>query len=140
MKVLLEGLFVAVVLLLELVGVVVLGRSTVTTETYPLASWNAAPTTYIVTSEDDEDGGVYWVEWENASCSGWGGPGEGGFERYFEVNSAESEVVGRGEAAGCRGHLRPHVATTRQPGVRPSGGHRAEPASENAASSRHLGE
>ena len=139
MKVLLEGLFVVVVLLLELVGVVVLGRSTVTAETYPLASWNAAPTTYIVTSEDDEDGGAYWVEWENASCSGWGA-GEDAFERFFEVNRSESEVVGRGKAAGCRGHLRPHVPTIRQSSVGPSGGHRAEPASENATSSRHLGE
>ena len=80
MKVLLEGLFVVVVLLLELGGVVVLGRSTVTAETYPLASRNAAPTTYIVSSEDDEDGVAYRVEWENASCSGWGGLWESDFE------------------------------------------------------------
>jgi hypothetical protein len=69
MKVLLEGLFVVAVLLLELVGMIVLARHMLTTETYPLASRNAAPTTYIVTSEDDYDGGAYWAEWEDPACS-----------------------------------------------------------------------
>ncbi len=136
MKVLLKGLFVALVLLLELVGVVVLGKSTLSTQTYPAAQGSAA-TMYIGTPDDD--GGTYWVEWENASCSGWGGLGQGDFERFFEVNSTESEVVGRGEAAGCRGHLRPYAAPTRHPGARPSDGHRAEPASEKS-SSTHSGE
>jgi hypothetical protein len=123
MRVLLEGLFVVAVLLLELVGMIFLARHMPTTETYPLASRNAAPTTYIVvTSEDDYDGGAYWVEWEDPACSMWGVPGEGD-TKYFEVSRSGKEVVGIGEAAGCRGKLRPHVATTRQPGVGPSGGH-----------------
>ena len=125
MKVLLEGLFVALVLVLELVGVVVLGRYTVATETHSPAA-GSATTRYIVTS--DEDGGVYWVEWEDPSCGGWGVPREGDTEN-FEVNRSKSEVVGIGEAAGCRGHLRPHAATTRQPGVSPTGGHQAGPTS-----------
>src|SRR3712207_1026384 len=61
MKVLLEGLFVVAVLLLELVGMIILARHMLTTETYPLASRNAVPTASIVTSEDDYDGGDYWA-------------------------------------------------------------------------------
>jgi hypothetical protein len=137
MKVLLEGLFVALVLVLELVGVVVLGRSTLITETYPPTGGRATTTTYIVTSDDD-NGGAYWVEWEDPSCGGWEVPREGDTEN-FEVNRSKSEVVGIGEAAGCRGHLWPHAATMRQPGVRPTGGHQAGPTSENAPST-HSGE
>jgi hypothetical protein len=44
MKVLLEGLFVVVLLVLEAVGVIVIGRSTMTTEPYPLASRSTTPT------------------------------------------------------------------------------------------------
>jgi len=143
MKVLLEGLFVVVVLLLELVGVVVLGRSALSTVTHSssLAGGSAMTTTYIVPS-DDQDGVAYWVEWEDpSSCGVWGVVlGEGDVEN-FEVNRSKTEVVGIGEAAGCRGHLQAHAATTRQPGVRPpTGGHRAEPTSETASSSRHSGE
>ena len=122
MKVLIEGLFVVAVLLLELVGMIVLARHVLTTETYLIASRDAAPTTYIVTSDDDYDGGDYWVEWEDPACSMWGVPGEGD-TKYFEVSRSGKEVVGIGEAAGCRAHLRPHAATTRRPGVGPSGGH-----------------
>jgi len=122
MKVLIEGLFVVAVLLLELVGMIVLARHVLTTETYLLASRDAAPTTYIVTSDDDYDRGSYWVEWEDPACSMWGVPAEGD-TKYFRVNRSGKEAVGIGEAAGCRGKLRPHVATTRQPGVGPSGGH-----------------
>jgi hypothetical protein len=128
MKLLLEGLFVALVLELELAGVVVLGRSMVATETYPPAPLSA-PTTYIATSHDD--GGAYWVEWENPSCDVWRISGEGDTEN-FEVNRFESEVVGIGEATGCRGHLRPHTATSRQPGVGSTRRHRAAPSSESA--------
>jgi hypothetical protein len=133
MKLFLEGLFVAVVLVLELVGVVVLGRSTLATETYPLASRGATPVTYIIATHDHEDGGSYWVEWETPSCGLLGVPGDGDTE-HFQVSHSGKEVVGIGEAAGCRAHLRPHAATTRQPGVSPSGGHRADPASEKSPS------
>ena len=121
-----------------------LGRSTLSTVTpsSSLAGGSATTTTYIVTS-DDQDGVAYWEDWEEpSSCGEWGVVlGEGDFERFFEVNRSKTEVVGRGEAAGCRGHLQAHAAPTRQPGVRPpTGGHRAEPTSEKTPSSRHLGE
>ena len=135
MKVLLKGLFVALVLLLELVGVVVLGKYTLSTQTYPAAQGSAA-TMYIGTPDDD--GGTYWVEWEDPSCGVLVANRMGELEN-FEVNRSESEVVGIGVAAGCRGHLRPYAAPTRHPGARPSGGHRAEPASEKS-SSTHSGE
>jgi hypothetical protein len=100
MNVLLEGLFVALVLVLELVGVVVLGRSTLSRETHSSSSspagGSATATTYILTAEEDDDGGAYWVDWEDsASCGLWGVPGEGDIEN-LEVNRFESEVVGRG--------------------------------------------
>ena len=123
MKVLLEGLFVAVVLFLEAVGLIVLGRSTLATETYTLASPNAAPTAYFFTSEYDKDGGAYWLEWEDTSCAlMMGVPGKEGDLENFEVRRSGKEVVGIGEAAGCRGKLVPYVANTRHPGVRPPGG------------------
>ena len=140
MKVLLEGLFMVVVLVLELVGVVMLGRSTLTTEAHPsLMAARGATTTYVVVGSDD-DGGAYWVEWEDpSSCGVWGVPGEGDTVENFKVNRSESEVVGIGEAAGCRGHLRPQAATTREPGVRRTGRHRAVPTtSENAPSTKLL--
>jgi hypothetical protein len=137
MRVLLYGLFVALVLLLELVGVVVLGRSTLSTETYLQAGGSAA-TMYIGTFDDD--GGAYWVEWEDPSCGVWGIPAESDIENFFEVDSSESEIVGTVEVAGCRGHLRPHAAPTRRPGVWPSGGHRAEPTFQHTSSSRYSGE
>ena len=140
MKVLLEGLFVALVLMLELVGVVMLGRSTLTTEAHPsLMAGRGATTKYIVVGSDD-DGGAYWVEWEDPSCGVWGVLGEGDTVENLEVNRSETEVVGTGEAAGCRGHLRPQAATTRQPGVRRTGGHPAVPTTSENASSRHMRE
>jgi hypothetical protein len=138
MRVLLGGLFVVLVLLLELVGVVVLGKSALNIQTYP-STQASATTMYIGTfDEEDSDGTYYWVEWEDPSCGVLGASRVGEVEN-FEVNRSNSEVVGVGEAAGCRGHLRPYAATTRHPGARPSVGHRAGPASENM-SSRHLGE
>jgi hypothetical protein len=134
MKLLLEGSFMAMVLLLELVGVVVLERSPLTTVTHPsLLAGGTAATMYILTSDDDhEGGGAYWVEWEDPSCGVWGVSGELDIE-HIRVSSSGEEVVGISEAAGCRAQLRPYAATTRQPGVRPSGGHRAERTSENAS-------
>lgn len=52
MKLLLEGLFVALVLVLELVGLVMLGRYTVVTETSP-PQVGSAMSRYIVPSDDD---------------------------------------------------------------------------------------
>jgi hypothetical protein len=137
MKVLLEGLFVALVLVLEMVGVVVLGKSTLSTQAYPSAQGSA---TTMYTGTFDGERGTYWVEWEDPSCGMWWSLEEEDDIENFEVNRSELEVVGIGEAAGCRSHLRPYATTARHPGYRPpSGGHRADPTSENTPS-RHLGE
>jgi hypothetical protein len=84
----------------------------------------------IIASDDGE--ASYWVEWD-ASCE------VRGVQRESDIKANISES----EAEDCGVHIRPYLATTtRQPGVvRLAGGHRAESTtSENASSSRHLGE
>jgi hypothetical protein len=127
MKLLLEGLLMALVLMCALVGVVTVGRHTVATETHP-----SAVGSFTIVASGDGDEAYRWVEWD-ASCSVWDVQSEGDI---VEVNSPEAEGAITGEAKDCRGgHLRAHIATTRQPGaVRPTGGHRAESTSENPPS------
>jgi hypothetical protein len=128
MKLLLEGLLMALMLISELVGLVALAKYTETTTETPSPRTESFA---IVASDDGE--GYQWVEWD-ASCEVWGVQRES--ESSVEANFSESA------AEDCGVHIRPYLATTtRQPGVvRSAGGHRAEPTSENASSSRHLGE
>jgi hypothetical protein len=129
MKVLLEGSLVALMLMCALVSVVALGRHTVATETHPPAAGSFT----IVVASDDGGGEAYrWVEWDgSSSCNGvvWEA-------QRADPSSSESEGGIIGEAKDCRGvHIRPHLATSRQPGVRPStDGHRAQPTSEYPSS------
>ena len=121
MKLLLEALFAALVLMVVLVGLVALAKYHEQTiiKTPPPAPQNFA----VVTSED----GVSYqlVEWD-ASCDAvLGFQSESGI---VEVNFSEFQA----EACGLRS--RPFLATSRHPGVRPTDGHRAEPSSENSAS------
>ena len=128
MKLLLEGLLMALMLISELVGLVALAKqhTQTTTETPSPRTESFA----IIASDDGE--AYYWVEWD-ASCEVWGVP------RESDIKANISEA----EAEKCGVHIRRYLATTtRQPGVvRSAGGHRAEPTtSENASSSRHFGE
>jgi hypothetical protein len=135
-KLLLEGSLVALVLMCALVGVVALGKHTVATDTHPPA---ADSFTIVVASDDGGGGETYrWVEWDgsssSSSCNGvvWE-------VQRADPSSSESEGGGIiGEAKeDCRGvHIRPHLATSRQPGVRPStDGHRAQPTPSEYSSS-----
>jgi len=64
--------------------------------------------------------GWQWVEWDASSCEVWGVQRES--ESSVEANISEAE------AQDCRVHIRPHLpTTTRQPGVKPTSGHRPEP-------------
>jgi hypothetical protein len=130
MKLLLQGWLLALVLIVELVGLVALAKhyTQTTIETPPPAVHKCFA---IVASDDGE--GYQWVEWDASSCEVWGVQRES--ESCVEANISEAE------AQECRVHIRPHLATTtRQPGVvRPTGGHRAEPTTEDS-SSTHLGE
>ena len=119
----------ALMLVSELVGLVALAKqhTQTTTETPSPRTESFA----IIASDDGE--AYYWVEWDASSCEVWG------VQRESDIKANISES----EAQECRVHIRPYLATTtRQPGVvRLAGGHRAEPStSENASSSRHLGE
>jgi hypothetical protein len=131
MKLLVQGWLLALVLIVELVGLVALAKHYYTQTTIetppPPAAWNFA----IVASDDGE--GYQWVEWD-ASCGVWG------VQRESESSVVEANIS-EAEAQECRVHIRPHLATTtRQPGVvRSAGGHRAEPTTEDS-SSTHLGE
>jgi hypothetical protein len=131
MKLLLEGLLVALVLMCALVSVAALGRHTVATETHPPAAGS-----FTIVASDDRGGAYRWVEWDGSSSSSCSGV-------VWEVqradpSSSESEAGGIiGEAKeDCRGvHIRPHLATSRQPSARPTtGGHRAHPTSEYPSS------
>jgi hypothetical protein len=126
MKLLLGGLLMALMLISELVGLVALAKYTETTTETPSPRTESFA---IITSDHGE--AYYWVEW-NASCEVWG------VQRESDIKANISES----EAEDCGVHIRPYLATTtRQPGVvRSAGGHRAELTSENASSSRHLGE
>jgi hypothetical protein len=130
MKLLVQGWLLALVLIVELVGLVALAKhyAQTTIETPPPAAWNFA----IVASDDGE--GYQWVEWD-ASCGVWGFQRERARESRVEAN-----IFSEAEAEKCRVHIRPHLATTRQPGVRPTGGQRAEPTTSENSPSRYLGE
>jgi hypothetical protein len=134
MKLLLEGSLVALVLMCALVSVVALGRHTVATETHPPAAGS-----FTIVASDDRGGAYRWVEWDglSSSCSGvvW--------QVQRADPSSESEaggIIGEAEE-DCRGvHIRPHIATSRQPSARPTtDGHRAHPTSEKTSSTT-LGE
>ncbi len=121
MKLLLEGLLVALVLVAELVGLVTLAArytTTTTTEAHPLEQGSFA----IVASDDGEGEAYQRVEWDASSCGVWG------VQRESESSVVEATFFSESEVQDCRVHIRPHLATTtRQPGVRPTGGHRPEP-------------
>jgi len=128
MKLLLEGLLMALVLIVELVGLVALAKhyTQTTTETPPPRAESFA----IIASDHGE--GYRWVEWDASSCEVWG------VQRESDIKANISEA----EAEKCRVHIRPYLATTtRQPGVvRSAGGHRAEPTTSENFPSRHFGE
>ena len=138
MKLLLQGWLLALVLIVELVGLVALAKhyyTQTTTETPPPA---AQKNFAIVTSADGE--GYQWVEWDAASpssCGVWGG-----VQRESDGSGVEANSFSEAEAQECRVHIRPYLATTtRQPGVvRRAGGHRAEQPTSEDSSSTHLGE
>ena len=130
MKLLLEGLVVALVLIAELVGLVVLATryTTTTTEARPLESGGSLA---IVASDD---GAAYRrVEWDGSSCGVWG-------VRWESESSVEVNSFSESDAQECTIRIRPHLTTARHPGGRPTGGHRPEPTTSENASSRHLGE
>ena len=129
------------ILLSELVGLVVLARHTLSADEAYRPAQEEGSFTIVVGAQEEGEGDYRWVEWKgSSSCSVWEVRREA---QRRGVNSPESRgTINGGEEEGCRGvYVRPHLATTRQPGVRPTGGHRPEPTtSENALSSRHLGE
>jgi hypothetical protein len=136
MRLLLEGSLVALVLMCALVSVVALGRHQVATETHP----PAARSFTIVASDDGGSEAYRWVEWDGSSSSSSCSGGVWEVQRA-DPSSSESEAGGIiGEAKeDCRGvHIRPHLATSRQPGVRFAGRHRAQPTSENSYLPRTL--
>jgi hypothetical protein len=126
MKLLLEGLFAALMLIIVLVSMVALANyhEQRTLEKPPPATQSFA----VVASEDGES--YQLVEW-NASCEARGVQSE---SDIVEVNFSALEAQEE-----CGVHIRPFLATTRHPGVKPSHGRRAEPSSENTAS-RQSGE
>jgi hypothetical protein len=116
MKLLLEALFATLVLIIALVSMVALANyhTQSTIERFPPAAQSFA----VVASEDGES--YQLVEWD-ASCEGWVVQSEGDIEVKFYESEAEE----------CRLQIRPFLASTRHPGVRPTDGHRAEPSSGN---------
>jgi hypothetical protein len=132
MKLLLEGLLVALVLVAELVGLSALAtRYATTTEAHPSEQGSLA----IVVGSDDDSEAYQLVEWEPSSCGAWAPRSKS--ESSIEANSSSSESEAQEE---CRVHIRPHLATTRHPGVRPTDEHRPEPATSENSPSRQLGE
>jgi hypothetical protein len=120
MKVLLEGSLVALVLMCEVAGLVAL--ATRYTETAHQTRPPAQESLIVVRSDDD--GKAYrWVEWEgSSSCTGVVWKVRRAGDIVVEVNSYSSESEGGiiGEAKDCGAlRIRPHLATTRQPDVRP---------------------
>ena len=126
MKLLLEGLLMALVLVVELVGLITLGKHSVSTEAHPPAQGSFS----VVATQDDGD--YLWVEWEGSSCGVWEVQRGGA----LRVNSPEAEGGVNGEEGDCRGvRVRPHLASTRHPGVdRLTGEHRPQPTSGNLPS------
>ena len=131
MKLLLEGLLMALMLISELVGLVALAKHYTQTTTEPPSPW--AESFAIIASDHGE--AYKWVEWDAASCGVWG------VQRESESSVVEANIS-EAEAQECRVHIRPYLATTtRQPGVvRPTGGHRPEPTTSENSSSTHSGE
>jgi hypothetical protein len=136
MKLLLEGSLVALVLMCELVGVAAFARYTMAPETH----LPRQESLLIVQSDNGGGDGSEAYRWVSGtaplSCNVvWKAQRSGDI---VEVNSSfESKGGIIGEAnEDCRGvHIRPHLATTRQSGVRPTtGGHRAQPTSEKSSS------
>jgi hypothetical protein len=83
----------------------------------------------IVQSDDGGRGEAYgWVEWDGSSSCNvvWEVQRSGDIVEVNSSSSFESKGSIIGEAKeDCRGvHIRPHLATSRQPGVEPTiGGH-----------------
>jgi hypothetical protein len=131
MKLLLQGWLMALVLIVELMGLVALAKhyTQTTTETPP----PAAQKSFAIVASDDGGEPYQWVEWDAASCGVWGVQSE---------SNVEADFLSEAEAEKCRVHIRPYLATsTRQPGVvRRAGGHRAEPTTSENFPSRYLGE
>ena len=133
MKLLLEGLLVALVLVAELVGLVALATRYTTTEAHPSESRGSLAIA-VVASEDGGGETYRRVEWDPSSCGAWGVRRNSSESSGVEANSSFSEAEAQEE---CRIGIRPHLATTRHPGVRPTtGGHRPEPATSENSSSR----
>jgi hypothetical protein len=130
MRLLLEGLLVALVLVAELVGLIALAARYPTTEAHPLEQGSFA----IVASDDGEGEAYQRVEWDASSCGVWG------VQRESESSVVEANFFSESEVQDCRVHIRPHLATTRQPGVRPTGGQRPEPTTSENSPSTHSDE
>jgi hypothetical protein len=62
-----------------------------------------------------------------------------GVHRESKSSVVEANIS-EAEAEECRVHIRPHLATTRQPGVRPTGGQRPEPTTSENSPSTHSDE
>jgi hypothetical protein len=136
MKLLLEGLLVALVLVAELVGLVALATRYTTTEAHPSESRGSLAIA-VVASEDGGGETYRRVEWDLSSCGAWGRRNSSE-SSGVEANSSFSEAEAQEE---CGIGIRPYLATTRHPGVRPTtGGHRPEPATSENSSSRTFDE
>jgi hypothetical protein len=117
MKLLLEGLLVALVLVAELVSLVALATRYTTTETHPSESRGSLAIA-VVASEDGGGEAYRRVEWDPSSCGAWAVRSNSSESSGVEANSSSfSEAEAQEE---CRIGIRPHLATTRHPGVRPT--------------------
>jgi hypothetical protein len=116
MKLLLEGSLVALVLVCELAGLVAL--ATRYTETTPETRPPAQESLTVIRSDDG--GEAYrWVEWDGSSSSCgvvWKVRRAGDIVEANSSSESEGGIIG--EAKNCEAlHIRPHLATSRQPGV-----------------------
>jgi len=121
MKLLLEGSLVALVLVCELAGLVALAtRYTETTpETYPTAT---AQESFHIVRSDDGGEAYRWVEWAgSSSCSVvWKVRRATDIVEANSSSFSESEpggIIGEAEEDYRRGHIRPHLATSRALGL-----------------------
>ena len=128
MKLLLEGLFAALMLIVVLVSMAALANyhEQRTIETHPPAPRSFA----VVASEDGES--YQLVEWDASCDEVWG------VQRESDI-AVEVNLIALEAQKECGVQIRPFLATSRHPGVRPTDGHRAKPSSENTPSFRHLG-
>ena len=131
MKLLFEGLLMALVLMVERVGLIALGKHSVSTEAHSPVQGSFT----VVAAQDPSN--HRWVEGEGTSCDVW----EIQREVELRVKPLEADGGVNGVEGDCRGvRVRPHLATTRHPGVdRKPGEHRPQPTSGNFPS-RHSGE